>query len=108
MPEALRRMSVDPVRTAWRSPWQNRYGERFGGALRRELLDKIVVFHQRQLPRALREFIDYYHQDRCHWGLAKDAPEPRAVTAQPSPSASVVALPRVGGLQHRYEWREAA
>jgi hypothetical protein len=41
-------------------------------------------------------------------GLHKDAPEPRVVTPQPSPGAQVVGLPRVGGLQHRYEWRQAA
>jgi putative transposase len=106
--EARRNLGVKPVRTAWRSPWQNPYVERFGGTLRRELLDKIVVFNQRQLHRVVRQFVDYYHQDRCHLGLAKDPPEPRVVTAQSSPSACVVALPRVGGLQHRYEWREAA
>jgi hypothetical protein len=32
----------------------------------------------------------------------------RAVQRKPSASAKVVALPRVGGLHHRYEWRDAA
>ena len=41
-------------------------------------------------------------------GLNKDTPSLRAVTHRPSPTAKVVALPRVGGLHHRYEWREAA
>lgn len=108
MPEALRSLGVNPVRTAPRSPWQNPYVERFGGTLRRELLDKIIVFNQRQLERVLREFIDYYHQDRCHLGLEKDTPEPRGVAPQPSAASRVVALPRVGGLQHRYAWQEAA
>ena len=45
---------------------------------------------------------------RCHLGLNKDTPSLRAVTHRPSPTAKVVALPRVGGLHHRYEWREAA
>ena len=48
------------------------------------------------------------HEDRCHLGLNKDTPNARAVTPRPSPTAKVVALPRVGGLHHRYEWREAA
>ncbi len=38
--------------------------------------------------------------------LEKDAPAPRAETPRPSPVAKVVALPRVGGLHHRYEWSE--
>ena len=101
-------MGVKPVRTAPRSPWQNPYVERFGGTLRRELLDKILVFNLRQLRRVMAQFVRYYHEDRCHLGLEKDTPELRVVTPQPSPMAGVVALLRVGGLQHRYEWREAA
>ena len=82
--------------------------ERFGGTLRQELLDKIIVFNQRQLYRLVREFVAYYHKDRCQLGLEKDAPAPRGVTPQPSADARVVGIPRVGGLQHRYEWRQAA
>jgi len=41
-------------------------------------------------------------------GLDKDSPNERPVTSRPSVTAKVVALPRVGGLHHRYEWREAA
>ena len=108
VPQTLQSIGVKPVRRAPRSPWQNPYVERFGGTLRRELLDKIIVFNQTQLHRVVHEFVTYYHEDRCHLGLDKDAPEPRAVTPQPSPRARVVALPRVGGLQHRYEWRQAA
>ena len=83
----LQSMGVKPVRTAPRSPWQNPYVERFGGTLRRELLDKIIVFNSKQLHRVMREWIDYYHRDRSHLGLAKDAPESRGTTPQPSPSA---------------------
>ena len=108
VPSALQSMGVRPMRTAPRSPWQNPYVERFGGTLRRELLDKIIVFNQTQLHRVVSQFVTYYHEDRCHLGLDKDAPEPRVVTPQPSPCARVVALRRVGGLQHRYEWQEAA
>jgi len=108
VPSALQSMGVRPMRTAPRSPWQNPYVERFGGTLRRELLDKIIVFNQTQLHRVVSQFVTYYHEDRGHLGLDKDAPEPRVVTPQLSPCARVVALPRVGGLQHRYEWQEAA
>jgi putative transposase len=67
-----------------------------------------VVMNRTQLQRLVDEFVTYYHRDRCHVGLEKDAPDSRTVTPRPSPRARVVALPRVGGLQHRYEWREAA
>jgi hypothetical protein len=52
--------------------------------------------------------IGYYHADRTHIGLAKETPESRAVQNRPSCEAKVVALPRVGGLHHKYEWREVA
>jgi hypothetical protein len=32
----------------------------------------------------------------------------RPTECRPSPEARIVGLPRVGGLHHRYEWREAA
>ena len=74
---------------------------------RREILEHVVVFGERRLVRLVRSYITYYHDDRCHLGLDKDTPNRRAVTPRPSPSATVVALPRVGGLHHRYEWRDA-
>jgi len=36
-----------------------------------------------------------------------DPPTTRAVCPQISPDAVVASLPRVGGLHHRYEWRES-
>ena len=56
----------------------------------------------------MSQFVTYYHADRCHLGQEKDTPELRVVTPQPSASANVVALPRVGGLHTRYEWRQVA
>ena len=46
--------------------------------------------------------------DRCHLTLGKDTPVPRSVRGLPSKAAQVVPLPRVGGLYHRYQWRDAA
>ena len=71
-------------------------------------LEHVVVLSERHLVRLMRLYISYYHEDRCHLGLDKDTPNSRPVTPRPSPTAKVVALPRVGGLHHRYEWRDAA
>ncbi len=52
----------------------------------------------------VRSYVRYFHEDRTHLGLMKDTPIPRAVE---SPSnGKVVALPRVGGLHHRYSREE--
>jgi transposase InsO family protein len=88
------------LKIAPRAPWQNGYAERFVGTLRRELLDHLIVLGERHLLRAVREFVTYYNQDRPHLSLSGDAPVTRSV--EPGPAGKVVALPRVGGLHHRY------
>ena len=67
----------------------------------------MIVFSERHLRRILKEYIEYYHQDRTHLGLDKDTPSERSVQEKPS-NGKVVALPRVGGLHHRYIWKKAA
>ena len=106
--EFVKSMGTKPRRIAYRSPWQNPVAERWVGSCRRELLDHVGVLGERHLVRLVREYADYYHDDRCHLGLGKDTPAGRPVTLRPSASARIVALPRIGGLHHRYEWREAA
>ena len=101
-------MGTKPCRTAYRSPWQNPVAERWIGGCRRELFDHVIVLNDKHAVRLARAYVGYFHEDRTHLGLAKDTPFKRAMTPQPSAAATVVALPRVGGLHHRYTWREAA
>ena len=68
----------------------------------------MIVLGENHLHRLLREFVDYYHNDRTHLSLGKDPPTPRAACPPPLPIATVAALPRIGGIHHRYEWQEAA
>jgi transposase InsO family protein len=103
----IRKLGIEPVLTAYRSPWQNPFAERWVGTRRRELLDHVVVLGERHLRRLLAEYIDYYTAERVHTALG-DSPDGRPSEGRPSPSATVVGLPRVGGLHHRYAWREAA
>ena len=104
----LEAIGTKPCRTSFMSPWQNPVAERWIGSCRRELLDHVVVFGRRHAVRLVREYIAYHHEDRTHMGIEKDTPQCRVVAPSPSSAAKVVALPRVGGLHHRYEWREAA
>ena len=99
---------MQPARTAWKSPWQNAVAERSIGSVRRELLDHVVIFNERHLRRLLTDYVAYYHDDRTHLGLDKATPASRSVVQCPAGEAAVVALRRVGGLHHRYEWRAAA
>ncbi len=101
-------MGTKPTRTAYRCPWQNPVAERWIGSCRRELLEHVVILGERHLVRLIRSYLEYHHEDPPHLGLGKDAPDRRSTTRRPSPTAKVVALPRVGPLHHRYEWRDAA
>ncbi len=112
VPDFLKNHGVEEIRNAFRSPWQNPYVERFIGTLRRELLDHVVIFNERQLRRLLREFIDgYYHCARPHQGLGGGVPiEEQNLGYGPIPvrpenndeADQLLAFPVVGGLHHRY------
>jgi len=104
----IRSFGITPSPTAYRSPWQNPIAERWIGSVRREMLDHVVVLGEAHLRRLLHDFIAHYHTDRCHLSLGKEPPEGRAPSVRPSRDAKVAALPRVGGLHHRYEWQKAA
>jgi hypothetical protein len=58
--------------------------------------------------RLIREYINYHHDDRIHDSLEKDTPNRRILELKPSPAATVSSAARLGGLHHRYSWREAA
>ena len=101
-------LGMKPSQTAFRCPWQNPVAERFVGSLRRDLLDHVIAFDENHLRRLISDYLVYYHDDRTHLGLGKQTPNRRQVSKKPSPDAEFVALPRVGGLHHRYEWKQAA
>jgi hypothetical protein len=94
-------MGIKEVITAPRSPWQNAYVERVIGSIRRECLDHIVIFNERHLRRVLSSYVDYYHGSRTHLSLGKDCPDPRPIRLRGV--GRIVAIPKVGGLHHRYE-----
>src|SRR5204863_8735583 len=52
----LKTMSIDDIRTAPRSPWQNPYAERIIGSIRRECLDPVIVLNEASLRRVLRQY----------------------------------------------------
>src|SRR3974377_1787769 len=74
---------VAEVKTAHRCPWQNPFVERYGGTLRRELLDHVMILNEEHLKRLLKEFIEgYYHRARPHQGLHGDTPALRHTGAR--------------------------
>jgi len=101
----IKGLGIREIKTAVEAPLMNAHCERLIGTLRRECFDHVIVLNERHARRLLAELSAWYNQDRCHLSLAKDAPEHRPV--EPPLMGKVVALPRLGGLHHRYTRRAA-
>ena len=93
------------IRTPVRAPRANAFAERFVGTIRRECLDRMLIFHRRQLESVLSEYVDHYNGHRPHRSLDQSAP----LTMSPVPSTSLPDATnlrrsaRLGGLIHEYE-----
>jgi hypothetical protein len=70
--------------------------------------DHIIALNEQHLRRMVREYVMYHHEDRTHDALKKDTPNQRPVEQRSSATATVISMSRLGGLHHRYGWREAA
>ena len=103
----IQNMGINEVKTAPQSPWQNPYVERLIGSIRRDCINAMIILNEAHLKRILTEYFAYYHEDRTHLGLTKETPAGRSVMVKPE-NGKLIALPRLGGLHHRYEWRDAA
>ena len=81
----------------------NPFVERYGGTLRRELLDHVIILNEEHLKRLLKEFVEeYYHRARPHQGLHGDTPVSGANPESAADASRLFSIPVVGGLHHRY------
>ena len=94
----VRAMGIRDRPIAPRSPWQNGCAERLIGSIRRDCLDRVVVFGERHLRHLLGSYQQYYNDARTHLSLNKDTPALRAAQAV----GRIVAAPHLGGLHHQY------
>ena len=67
--ETLAGAGVKAVRLPARSPNLTAYAERFVRTIKESCLDRMILFGERSLKRATREFILHYHHERNHQGL---------------------------------------
>jgi transposase InsO family protein len=91
---------VATVRLPPRSPNLNPYAERFVLSIKSECLDHLVLFSERQLRRACREYAAHYHRERNHQGLGNRLIE--ASTLAANDNGKVVCNERLGGLLKFY------
>jgi putative transposase len=64
--------------------------------------------NEEHLRRLIRDYVRYYQEDRVHDSLSKDTPNRRPIEPMPTTHGTLISQPRLGGLHHRYMWRQAA
>lgn len=95
------------LRTPIRAPNANAYAERWVGSVRRDCLDRLLIFGRRQLEHVLCVYVRHFNQQRPHRGLELRPPD-RGDGLNPPPTATA-RTPQVrrcdllGGLLHEYE-----
>jgi hypothetical protein len=62
----VRAMGIRDRPTSPGSPWKNGYVERLIGTVRRECLDRMLIFGESHLRRVLASYAVYYNQARTH------------------------------------------
>jgi len=85
-----------------RAPQANAVAERWVGTLRRELLDRMLIVNQRQLRRAVAEYVEHYNSHRPHRALGQAAPGRPLADPVTDNNFRVLRRDRLGGLIHEY------
>ncbi len=83
--DVLAGSGITAIRIPPRAPRANAYAERWVRTLRHELLDRTIIWNEKQLRTLVVEYIDHYNQHRPHRGIDQRAPNDTTdvVTIQP-------------------------
>ncbi|MDH6113564.1 putative transposase [Kitasatospora sp. MAP12-15] len=103
----LKDAGIEVVLSGVRMPRMNSITERWVQTCRRELLNRTLIWNQRHLLYALREFEQFYNAHRPHQGIANARP----LQPLPVPIADPVQMgrldirrhERLGGILHEYQ-----
>jgi putative transposase len=87
------------VQTPYRAPNANAYAERFVRSLKHECLHRVIPFGERHLRRTIAEYVEHYHRERNHQGLANELIEGAPAVDYGS---RIRRRPRLGGLLNYY------
>jgi putative transposase len=71
-------VGVKSVKLPPRSPNLNAYAERFVRTIKESCLDRVILFGEDSLRKAVHEFVAHYHQERNHQGLGNRLIVPEA------------------------------
>ncbi|MGD2073734.1 MAG: integrase core domain-containing protein [Gammaproteobacteria bacterium] len=79
----LDREGVIPVRCPVRAPNCNAFAERFVRSVKDECLDRMILFGEASLRRALREYVAHFRSERNHQDVGNRLLEPVPRSVQP-------------------------
>lgn len=79
--EIFRTEGIKVLKTPVRTPVANAFAERWIGTLRRELLDRTLIWNRRQLERIVVDYIDHYNEHRPHRSLDHHPPSQAGATS---------------------------
>ena len=65
----LAEAGVESVKLPPRSPNLNAHAERFVRSIKESCLNRMILFGEGSLRRAVQEFVLHYHRERHHQGL---------------------------------------
>jgi len=77
----LAEVGIESVKLPPRSPNLNAYAERFVLTIKESCLDRLILFGEGSLRKAIREFVAHYHLERNHQGLGNRLLMPEAFAA---------------------------
>lgn len=103
--EVLRAEGVRIVRTPVKAPRANAFAERFVGTVRRECLDRMLIFGRRHLEAVIHGYVEHYNGHRPHRSLGQQPPMPKVVAPAVQEDVDPSRLnrtDRLGGLIHEY------
>jgi putative transposase len=95
------------IRTPIQARNANAHAERWVGSVRRECLDRLLIFSRRQLEQVLRVYTCHYNRHRPHRSLAFRPPEQADSSPMPPRAPQYPQLTRrdlLGGLIHEYDY----
>ena len=73
------------IRTPYLAPNANAFAERFVRSIKSECIDRLILFGEEHLRRAVTEYLEHYHRERNHQGLGNELIE---ADKQPPPAPS--------------------
>jgi putative transposase len=102
--EIFRTEGLKILKTPVRTPVANAFAERWIGSLRRELLDRTIIWNRHQLQRLVVDYMQHYNEHRPHRSLDQRAPlaDEQSAPAAPPPPIQVTRSSRCNGLINEY------